>query len=530
MSEKELGRLSTSIRIEDLSAEHFDGRVKRSGIVTIKVAKAILSFFTVNVWEFCKEDPSRVTFSLKVGLAVVLVSLLILIREPYDVFGSNVIWAILTVAVVFEYTVGATFSKGFNRGLGSIAAGILAIIVAQVALSVGRVAQPVIIGLSIFLLGALTSFMKLWPSLSEYEYGFRVVLFTFCLIVISAYRMGNPLRTAMDRLYSISIGGAVTMLVSVAIFPIWAGEKLHQQIVKSFDCVADSVEECVKQYLEETAEHNPTSKALMDDCDGEPAFKKYKSSLNSLAKEESLAKSAKWEPPHGRFKHFFYPWTQYVKVGAVLRHCAYEVLALHGCLHSEIQAPYALRKAFDCELREASKEAAALVRELGKSINHMHRSTPKSLLRAVHDAADRLQRKLDAHSYLLLQTNEVSTQYLAFRTQLEGHAEGECELGQARWSTSGSGEPNQQKPLKKLCRKLRSWPSIEVDMLELPSQDSDTDGEEKQAVPRMRALESTTALSLGTFASLLIEFIARLDHLVDAVDELGRLAKFKNKI
>jgi hypothetical protein len=47
--------------------------------------------------------------------------------------------------------------------------------------------------------------------------------------------------------------------------------------------------------------------------------------------------SAKWEPPHGRFQHFYYPWSEYVKVGAVLRYCAYEVMALHGVLHSEIQ-------------------------------------------------------------------------------------------------------------------------------------------------------------------------------------------------
>jgi hypothetical protein len=49
------------------------------------------------------------------------------------------------------------------------------------------------------------------------------------------------------------------------------------------------------------------------------------------------ANSAKWEPPHGKFRHFFYPWSEYVKVGAVLRYCAYEVMALHGVLHSEIQ-------------------------------------------------------------------------------------------------------------------------------------------------------------------------------------------------
>lgn len=58
------------------------------------------------VWEFAKEDSNRVKFSFKVGLAVLLVSLLILFRAPYEIFGTNIIWSILTVAIMFEYTVG----------------------------------------------------------------------------------------------------------------------------------------------------------------------------------------------------------------------------------------------------------------------------------------------------------------------------------------------------------------------------------------------------------------------------------------
>lgn len=59
-----------------------------------------------SVWEFCKEDTNRVVFAFKVGLAVLLVSLLILFRAPYEVFGASIIWSILTVAIMFEYTVG----------------------------------------------------------------------------------------------------------------------------------------------------------------------------------------------------------------------------------------------------------------------------------------------------------------------------------------------------------------------------------------------------------------------------------------
>lgn len=94
--------------------------------------------------------------------------------------------------------------------------------------------------------------MKLWPSLAPYEYGFRVILFTYCLIVVSGYRMslGNPIRTAMDRLYSIAIGGFVAVFVNVLVFPIWAGEQLHKELVNNFNSVADSLEgNLIKLYI-----------------------------------------------------------------------------------------------------------------------------------------------------------------------------------------------------------------------------------------------------------------------------------------
>ncbi|KAL0330003.1 UNVERIFIED_CONTAM: Aluminum-activated malate transporter 9 [Sesamum radiatum] len=370
---------------------------KREEKVSIACKNCVLS-----VWEFCKEDSNRVIFSLKVGLAVLLVSLLILCQTPYRVFGANIIWSILTVAIMFEYTVGATFNRGFNRAIGSLLAGVIAVAVAELALRTGRVAEPIIIGFSIFIVGAVTSFMKLWPSLVPYEYGFRVILFTYCLIIVSGYRMGNPIRTAMDRLYSIAIGGIVAVVVNVLVFPIWAGEQLHKELVSSFASVADALEECVRKYLEDDgSDHPELTKTVMDDFPDEPAYKKCRSTLNSSAKLESLANSAKWEPPHGRFQHFFYPWSEYVKVGAVLRYCAYEVMAIHGVLHSEIQAPYNLRVAFQKEIQDAATEAAELVRCLGKDICNMRRSLKTLVLKRVHSSTERLQRAIDVHSYLL---------------------------------------------------------------------------------------------------------------------------------
>jgi len=62
-----------------------------------------------SVWEFCKEDTGREIFALKVGITVLLVSLFVLFEAPYQVFGSNIIWAILTAIIVFEDTVGTFY-------------------------------------------------------------------------------------------------------------------------------------------------------------------------------------------------------------------------------------------------------------------------------------------------------------------------------------------------------------------------------------------------------------------------------------
>lgn len=59
-----------------------------------------------NVQKFAKDDPRRIIHSMKVGVALTLVSLLYYVRPLYISFGVTGMWAILTVVVVFEFTVG----------------------------------------------------------------------------------------------------------------------------------------------------------------------------------------------------------------------------------------------------------------------------------------------------------------------------------------------------------------------------------------------------------------------------------------
>ncbi|GLT90822.1 hypothetical protein SLE2022_087390 [Rubroshorea leprosula] len=298
--------------------------------------------------------------------------------------------------------------------------------------------------------------------------------------------------------YSIAIGGFIAVFVNVLVFPIWAGDQLYKELVNNFNAVADSLEECVKKYLEDDGLNHPQfSKAVMDEFPDEPAYMKCRATLNSSERLENLAKAAKWEPPHVRFRHFFYPWSGCIKVGAVLRYCAYEVMALHGVLHSEIQAPYNLRITLQTEILDATSHAAELVRSLGKDISNMKRSLKTSLLERT-----------------LSKPNDLA--------DLDGNGVEKNLNIQTRNLPLAQGESCHEK-MKKQVRRLHSWPFREVDAFE---------GEEGIGVeflPRMRALDSSAALSLATFTSLLIEFVARLDRLVEAVDELAIMAKFKRE-
>lgn len=53
-----------------------------------------------------KQDMRKLIHSVKVGIALVLVSFLYLLNPLYNRVGDNAMWAIMTVVVVFEFFAG----------------------------------------------------------------------------------------------------------------------------------------------------------------------------------------------------------------------------------------------------------------------------------------------------------------------------------------------------------------------------------------------------------------------------------------
>lgn len=491
-----------------------------------------------------KSDPRKIVFSAKMGLALTLVSLLIFWKAPFNFKDTSrySVWALLTVITVFEFSIGATLSKGLNRGIGTLSAGGLALGMAELSQMAGDWEELVII-LSIFFIGSIATYAKLYPTMKPYEYGFRVFLLTYSLVMVSGYRTREFIHTAVSRFFLIALGAGVGLAVNVCIFPIWAGEDLHKLVVKNFMGVATSLEGCVNGYLNCIEYERVPSKILTYQASDDPLYNGYRAAVESISKEDALLGFAIWEPPHGPYRAFRYPWKNYVKVSGALRHCAFMVMALHGCILAEIQAPAEQREVFRNELQRVGTAGAKVLRELGNKVKKMEKLGPVEILSEVHEAAEELQNKVDRKSYLLVNSEnwEIGNRAKAWAEpqdllnfdddenkvlQHKSHSETVLDLRPFSATRSlDSAKPNTGLkapvpvviPPNGAMMKQISWPagiSLRTDSV----------------VEESKTYESASALSLATFTSLLIEFVARLQNLVEAFEELSEKANFKEPV
>ena len=74
--------------------------------------KKMMKLVAEKAWEMGRSDPRKIIFAAKMGLALALISLLIFLKEPFD-FSRHSVWAILTVVVVFEFSIGMSFINYF---------------------------------------------------------------------------------------------------------------------------------------------------------------------------------------------------------------------------------------------------------------------------------------------------------------------------------------------------------------------------------------------------------------------------------
>ncbi|KAL6566998.1 hypothetical protein OROMI_015402 [Orobanche minor] len=355
-----------------------------------------------------EEDPRRVVHSLKVGSAITAVSLFYYFDFLYQGFGVNAMWAVMTVVVVFEFSVGATLGKGVNRGIATLLGGALGVAAHRLASFTRERIDCIVLGLSVFfisdsdgltgmsapqyphnllvfLAATVVTFMRFFPKLkARYDYGLLLFILTFSLISVSGYRNDEVLDMAHRRLSTILIGGSAAVVICIFIFPVWAGEDLHKLIAVNIEKLAIFLEGFGRIYFEIPNDENPENQESMDD---------YKTVLNSKAIEDTLVNFAKWEPRHGKFRYRQH-WDQYLKIGSLTREFAYKIDALNGNLKSDIQTPLETRIKIQESCTKMSSECSYALRELADGIQSMTRSSTADIHVASAEAS---AKKLKAH-------------------------------------------------------------------------------------------------------------------------------------
>ncbi|KAK7306856.1 hypothetical protein VNO77_44816 [Canavalia gladiata] len=341
-------KMEWRIKMEEGSSE----REEQGGMwVVIIISRLVLKVckFFKEALELGKNDPRKLIHCLKVGIALSAVSLVYYMKPLYDGFGGNAMWAIMTVVVVFEYTV--------VRICGTSLAGFLGFGVHWVASRAGEQLEPLIVGVSVFLLGCAATFSRFIPTIkARFDYGAMIFILTFSLVSVSGYRIHKLLDMAQNRLATIVVWFSTLVVM-----------KLQQQNVK---------------------------KKLLG----------YKCVLSSKATEDSMANFARWEPHHGGF-NFRHPWKQHLKIGASMRSCATLIDALIGCINSENKAPNEIKKHIRSVSLKVGVNSACVIRELANTIRNMTNSSKVAMLVAeMNSATHELQHVLKSYPNLVIST------------------------------------------------------------------------------------------------------------------------------
>ncbi|GFP97831.1 aluminum-activated malate transporter 12 [Phtheirospermum japonicum] len=226
-------------------------------------------------------DARKVIHGIKVGIALVTVSLIYMVNPMFKQVGENAMWAVMTVVVMFDFYAGATLGKGINRVIGTLLGGVIGCLVAILGGEIGGIAKPIIIASSVFAFGAIATYCRQVPRLKKrYDYGFMIFILSLSLVAVSGERAQKVVEVGRDRIATVGMGFAVCIFVSLFICPIWASNELHVSTASKFEKLATR---CLDEYFKMGSEKEN------QESDGSANYTQAcKAVLNSKSSDETL--------------------------------------------------------------------------------------------------------------------------------------------------------------------------------------------------------------------------------------------------
>ncbi|XXG42992.1 hypothetical protein AAC387_Pa01g3130 [Persea americana] len=286
------------------------------------------------------------------------------------------------------------------------------------------------------------------------------------------------LHMVFQRLYVIAIGFGLCIIMSILILPNWSGKDLQNSIISKIEALAKSINACVNEYFQEPDKKLKSSYSSKDIDGG------YEAALECKSADEALETFASLEPRHSRY---CYPWQQYVQLGKILRHLGYTAISLHGCLESQIQTPQSVRALFRQPCQHVAEEVAKVLTELADSIRkHCHCSP--HIADELHGALQDLDIAIKSQPRLFLCSKPATVPRTDTLDLLAWRSKRQVDL------YTDSNRKSLHRTLSKIA---------------------------------ITSLEFSEALPFAAFTSLLVEMALRLELVIEEVEELGRIANFK---
>lgn len=193
------------------------------------------------------------------------------------------------------------------------------------------------------------------------------------------------------------------------------------------------------------------------------------------------------------------------------------MVALHGCLRSEIQTPRSVRAMFKDPCIRVAAEVSKVLIELSNSIRNCRHCSPEILSDHLHEALQDLNNAIKSQPRLFLGSKHK-----------HNHANNMLKLAAAQVGQGrhGKGSGFSLSSVKTDSSALLDWKTKRDSLMQ------SKENERKSLRPQLSkiaitSLEFSEALPFAAFASLLVETVAKLDLVIEEVEELGRLDCFK---
>lgn len=99
-------KMETIVPIENLVQEVKAASNSSKAVNQTKPVHVGATIFSATIRHVATLDKKKTIHSIKVGLALAVVSLLFVVQPLYEQAGDNAMWAIMTVVVIFEFSAG----------------------------------------------------------------------------------------------------------------------------------------------------------------------------------------------------------------------------------------------------------------------------------------------------------------------------------------------------------------------------------------------------------------------------------------